>query len=453
MWRIFAKSQRLIQAAREEEVARLEQAALTDYLTGLGNHRAYQEEIRREIQRAQHHDLPLSLALLDIDDFKQLNDTHGHAFGDQILRSLGVLLHDLAGTGRAYRIGGDEFALLLPHVAEAEASTMLEVIRQTAHQQMNGATVSIGLSALAMECDADVLREEADAALYEAKRRGRNALVVFEEVRDTVTLISAKKIHALRALLASATMDIVFQPIWNVYQHKMLAVEALSRPAKTYGLEGPAEAFDIAERIGVEAELDLICIRAILNKHALLPPGVLLFLNLCPRSLSHPELQPERIVQLVRQAGLRPPQVVLEITERAITGVGLLTQEVKALQVKGFKIALDDTGAGNSGLELLAHLKVDFVKIDRGILVKAMADKTARGVLAGIVAIARETGSHIIAEGVEDMAMLDLVLTMAQSTPQQLVLGVQGYLLGKPHPTISTEYPLPEADFEEASAA
>jgi diguanylate cyclase (GGDEF)-like protein len=453
LWRVFLGYQRALHETREREVSRLEQAALTDNLTGLGNHRAYQEEVHRELLRSNRHSLPMSLALIDIDEFKSLNDTHGHAFGDQVLRTMGTLLQSLIGTGRAYRVGGDEFALMLPHVAQPQAYTLLESIRQTAQQQLTGATLSIGLTSLKpAESNAEDLREEADAALYEAKRRGRNTLVLFDEVRDSVSLVSAKKIQALRDLLAEETIEIVFQPIWDVYQQKMLAVEALSRPDEKFGLAGPQEAFDVAERIGHEAELDLICIQAILRQSHCVPPEVLLFVNLCPRSLRHPQLQAESLAKLVREAGVQPQQIVIEITERAITHIELLAQEVLAFRAQGFKIALDDTGAGNSGLELLTHLRVDFVKIDRGILVRAMQDKTARGVLAGIVAIARETGSHIIAEGIEDTAMLDLVMTLGTRNAQHLILGVQGYLMGKPNVSIPTDYPLLETSLLEKAA-
>jgi diguanylate cyclase (GGDEF)-like protein len=445
LWRTFLGYQRTLHDAREREMSRLEQAALTDNLTGLGNHRAYQEEVHRELLRAQRHSLPLSLALIDVDEFKSLNDTHGHAFGDQVLRTMGTLFQSLIGTGRAYRVGGDEFALMLPHVAQPQAYTLLESIRQTAQQQLAGATLSMGLTTLMpAETNAEDMREEADAALYEAKRRGRNTLVLFDEVRDTVSLVSAKKIQALRDLLAEEEMQIVFQPIWNVYEQEMLAVEALSRPDEKFGLAGPQEAFDVAERIGHEAELDLICLKAILRRGQAVPPGVLLFVNLCPRSLRHPQLQAESFAQLVRQAGMQPQQIVIEITERTITHIEMLAQEVLAFRNQGFKIALDDTGAGNSGLELLTHLRVDYVKIDRGILVRAMQDKTARGVLAGIVAIARETGSHIIAEGIEDMEMLDLVMTLGTRSAQHPILGIQGYLMGKPNANIPTTYPVLE---------
>ena len=443
LWRIFVSYQRTLLAAHQEDFTRLEQAALLDTLTSLGNHRAYQEEVQRELQRAQRHDLPLSLALIDIDDFKTINDTRGHAYGDQVLQNLGSLLQTLVGTGRAYRIGGDGFALLLPHVDQSQASTLLESIRQAALLALNGATLSIGVTSLDQaETDMNDLREQANAALSEAKHGGRNAVVCYEAVRATVALVSAKKVQALRDLLAAGEMDIVFQPIWNVPQQHMLAVEALSRPSKSYGFAGPQEAFDIAERIGHEAELDVLCLRAILDQAHLLPPGVLLFLNVCPRSLSHPQLQAEVFAQRVRQAGLTPHEVVIEVTERSITRLDMLVEELVALRAQGFKIALDDTGAGNSGLELLTHLNIDYVKIDRMILVKAMHEKTARGVLAGIIAIARETGSDIIAEGVEDMAMLDLVLSLGAKGPDNFLVAVQGYLLGRPSASISTEYPI-----------
>ena len=206
----------------------------------------------------------------------------------------------------------------------------------------------------------------------------------------------------------------------------MLAFEALTRPPVEYDFSGPQEAFDIAEKIGRAHELDYLCVKAILARAAELPADVLLFLNLTPQTLDHDVLTAAVLLEAVLSAGLTPERVVLEITERSIVRLEVVVREARKLRKLGFRLALDDTGAGNAGLEMLSQLPVDFVKIDRSILVKALTDASARTIFAGITAMARQMHSYVIAEGIEDVEMLDLV-------QQAGTQAVQGYLIGRPN--------------------
>jgi diguanylate cyclase (GGDEF)-like protein len=450
LWRTFRGYQSQLEEARQQEELRLKNAALLDTLTNLGNHRAYHEDAQREVMRAHLHGIPLCLALIDIDDFASMNATCGHAYGDQVLTSLGDLLPRLIGNGKAYRLGGDEFAILLPHTTKSAAYTMLEGIRQMAIAHLQGTTLSLGLVALTPDVDPDMFQEQADAALSEAKRRGRNVIVSYEDIRNSVTVISLQKAQALRDILTAGHMNVVFQPIWNINTRELLAVEALSRPDSSFGFRGPQEMFDVAERIGHEAELDLLCVQSALETAHTFPSPPYIFVNLCPRSLGSSLFKGDALRELVERTGFRPEQVVLEMTERNIAGLDELLAEIDALRAEGFRIALDDTGAGNSGLEMLTHMRVDFVKIDRGILVKAMHDKAARGVLAGVMAITCEIGSNIIAEGIETLDMLELIQQLESDYSIDIhdhILGVQGYLFGRPSPTMPGDFP--EDVFEE----
>ena len=192
-------------------ITQLETLALTDPLTGLGNHRAYQEALRRETARATRDALPLALALIDVDDFKTINDRYGHVQGDRTLTALGALLRALRAGDAAFRLGGDEFALLLPHTSRMDARVALERVRARAPHVLGGATVSGGL-AVAMPGEpaasdgsalgADTLQERADAALYEAKRRGRDAVVPFTDIGEGAAVLPSAKVRAVRCLLA-----------------------------------------------------------------------------------------------------------------------------------------------------------------------------------------------------------------------------------------------------------
>jgi EAL domain-containing protein (putative c-di-GMP-specific phosphodiesterase class I) len=245
--------------------------------------------------------------------------------------------------------------------------------------------------------------------------------------------LSPKTIHNLHQMIATGSMHVVFQPIWDVKGCRPLAYEALSRPDPKYGFDGPQEAFDLAERIGRAHELDAVCRAAALASAGELPGDALLFINVSPQSLNHGRLDPLEFVEAVQAAGLTPERVVIEITERSITYVDAVIDAARALQRHGVRLALDDTGAGNSGLEMLSRLTFEFVKIDREVIVKGLHDKNARGVLAGIIAIAQATGAYVIAEGIENIEMLDFVCRTG--TRQAGIQGVQGYLLRRPNET------------------
>src|SRR6266567_4273846 len=370
-WKVLSYQRKLDQAARFQ-LAQLERAALIDNLTTLGNHRAYQEQVPRALDQARQQDETLALALIDVDEFKLINDTYGHAHGDRVLSGLGMLLRDISADAAPYRLGGDEFALLLPRRSLAEATLALEHMCQEAPRRLSGATLSIGVASSTPEVSVvQTLQEQADVALYEAKRRGRNRVATFEDVQEGTSCIPAAKAKALQRLLAEGYVGVAFQPIWDL-------------------------------------------------KH-----GGLLFVNLSPQTLDHDLLAGATLVQAVKAAGRSPDRVVLEITERSMARPDVVVREAKRLRSLGFGLALDDLGAGNAGLEVLSQLPFDYVKIDRAVVAKGLTDQTARGVLSGITAIARETAAYVIAEGIENVEMFDLVRQMG-------VQGVQGYLLGRP---------------------
>jgi diguanylate cyclase (GGDEF)-like protein len=439
-WLLMTYRRRLGET-HDVEIKALEEASLIDHLTNIGNHRAYQEDLRREASGAARHDKPLSLALIDIDDMKVVNDQNGHMHGDIVLAALGSLLRNIRAEDRPFRLGGDEFGLLLSNTSEHEAALLMERLRQQAKESLSGATISIGIASLkGSACETETLQAQADAALYAAKRAGRNSVVSFDESNDGMWLLSPTKVQQLLRLIADEAVTIAFQPIWDVEGCAILAYEALARPAKDYGFDGPQDAFDLAERVGRAHELDAVCRRATLRRAKELPAGVLLFINVSPQSLDRGRLNAIEFSNEVVAAGLTPQQVVIEITERSVAQLAVVVRAAKDLQRIGFRLALDDTGAGNAGLEMLSQLPVEFVKIDREIIVKAMTDKSARGVMAGIVAIARETGAYVIAEGIEDVHMLDLAYGggSGSSKHRRGVHGVQGYLLQRPSELIPT---------------
>lgn len=439
-----------LQRSHEAEVRQLENSALLDALTGVGNHRAYKQDLPREVSRAQRHGSALTLALLDVDDFKSVNDRDGHIHGDRVLASVARLLACLRAADRAYRIGGDEFAVLLPDTSMAAAKVVLDRVQTDARLVLFGNTLSMGLATSHESLpDADALQAQADAALYAAKRLGRNTIAEYDESRDGMWLLSPSKVQNLRQLIAARAINVVFQPIWDVRRCRILAYEALSRPDAAFGFRGPQDAFDLAERIGRSHELDAVCREAALAGARDLPARQLLFINVSPQSLDHGRFDAGSFVAAVRAAGMTPDRIVIEITERAVTQIEVVIAAALDLREHGFRLALDDTGAGNSGLQMLSRLPLDFVKIDREVVERALVDDKARGVVAGIIAIANATHAYVIAEGIETTEMLEFVCgSMAQAAnTAPRIHGVQGYLLRRPRETFLA------ADETEDSAA
>lgn len=413
--------------------------ATRDALTGLGNTTEFHEELRRAIALAARYGEPLTVAVLDVDDFKLVNDRRGHRAGDGVLVGVGQLLQGGRPEDRGFRIGGDEFALILPRTDADGAAERLNRIRVTSGERL-AVTLSCGLAELdpaAPEApEAETMIEEADAAVYEAKRLGRDRVACFADL-DDAQIVTGHQIAALHELLAGAPPDIAFQPIWELADdvNRIIGYEALARPDASSGL-APGDAFAIAERIGRAHQLDALCRGATLARAHELPADALLFLNVAPQSLDHDELAGDTLVRAVRAAGLEPARVVLEITERSSARLERVVRDASRLRGLGFKLALDDVGAGNAGLEMLRRMPVDYIKIDRDVIVESNSGTAAaRAVLHAVLAFAAETGAYVIAEGIETEAMLDHVRHPPVLLPAGRRIGVhavQGYLLGRP---------------------
>ena len=427
---VLRRYERLVSDALSADVNLFKHAARTDYLTGLGNHRAYQEDLTGGFAQRSKAGSIVTIALVDVDELKVLNDRNGHVVGDRLLSSLAQVLRSADLHSVPYRLGGDEFALAFVGMTSAVAKVRMEQVRGVVEAQLGGTTISIGISTTtSRQPDLLVVREQADAALYEAKRRGRNTVVLFDEIRDEHAMFLPARVEEVRRLIAASSIGVAFQPVWSIDNRSLIGYEALARPGGKDPIS-PQDAFDIAERIGKAHELDRVCRRSILAKAGALPAGAMLFLNVSPQSLDHAELTGSTLVNAVEAAGLTPARVVLEITERSVARLDVVVREATRLRSLGFRLALDDAGSGNAGLEMLSKLAVDYVKIDREVIVRAQAGAAGRGVLAGIIAIAREMHAQIVAEGIEDSAMLELVRRATRHSPMDCA--VQGYYLGAP---------------------
>jgi diguanylate cyclase (GGDEF)-like protein len=410
--------------------------ASRDGLTDLPNQRAFGDDLARDVRSAVRHGDALSVCSIDLDDFKFLNDRHGHPHGDALLRRAAGALRQLRAGDRAYRVGGDEFAVILTRTDAEGARAVAR--RLDAALRAAGIAASVGASALRAGHEPDTLLAEADAALYEAKRHGGATIVHFDDIRDRVAVTSPDEVRALHRLLASGDITTAFQPIWNLGPGSLLGVEALTRPAPGSGLSNPAQAFDVAEQIGRVRDLDALCVRNALRSAADLSPNALLFLNIAPQTLDL-DADHDWLLRAVTDAGLEPGRVVVEITERSGGRIASVLKSLRRLREQGFQLALDDVGTGNSGLEMLREVGAEFVKLDRSIVAAAPVESNARAVLMAMATFARQTGAYVIAEGIEDHALLDYVRTVDDTIPRDIatmIQGGQGYGLGRPAPTL-----------------
>jgi diguanylate cyclase (GGDEF)-like protein len=413
--------------------------ATRDGLTDLPNQRAFQDEFPQMVASAARHQDHLALVLLDVDDFKLINDRHGHPHGDAVLKRVAGVLRGARPGDRPYRVGGDEFALLLSH-ADVEGTRAL-VARLGREFADAAVEVSMGVSVLRSGTTADTLRAEADSALYEAKRQGANRAVHFADINEQVVVTTSEKREAVRRVIDEGRLTTVFQPIWNLEAETLIGIEALTRPDPSYGLSGPAEAFDIAEQLGRVHQLDVLCAQHALRTAPELGPGVLLFVNVAPLTLDLDAEGGDWLLAEVERAGLSAAHVVVEVTERFGGRTAPVVKTLQRLRQQGFLLAVDDVGTGNAGLEMLSKLKAEFVKLDRSIVAAAATEPGARAVLFAMATFARQTGAFVIAEGIEDQETLQFLRSMDQRdvSCETIIQGGQGFGLGRPSAELSRE--------------
>jgi EAL domain-containing protein (putative c-di-GMP-specific phosphodiesterase class I) len=239
----------------------------------------------------------------------------------------------------------------------------------------------------------------------------------------------------LRDAIAEGAVTSVFQPIWMLHgDQELLAVEALARIDPRFGFESPAAAFEIAEQIGRVHDLDVLCVNRALERAGDLPPGALMFVNLAPQTLDRDAVGDDWLREAIERSGLDPRRVVVEVTERLGGRTPAVLRALERVRALGVQVALDDVGTGNSGLELLRAMNADYVKIDRSIVANAGTDGSARAVLLAIAAFASQTGAAVIAEGIEDAAVLAVVHRVDEliDAGGPHIHAGQGFGLGRP---------------------
>lgn len=413
--------------------------ALEDSLTGLGNHRAFHEEFDRQLDACRRYGTPVSLLLIDLDDFKTINDSAGHAVGDQVLVEMGRLLATrLRRSDRSFRVGGDEFAVLMPHTQAEDAYAVAHRLLSECVTPRAGSffprsfSFSAGItSAPAMGSDRAELLARADEALYDCKHAGRTGVKIYEPARgpaprDEPSLRRAAS--AVVRIIETGGVIPAYQPIVDLRTGRVVGFEGLVRPAPGSGFDDPSALFAVAETTGRSADLDRLCLETVISGAGALARDQALSLNVSPQTLEAPEFSPPAFAGALRAADIDPGRVVLELTERqAVHDIERLRRRLVACQAQGIRVAIDDVGAGNSGLRLLSQIHFDIVKIDLSLVQAGARRDASLDVVRSLVDLAGRWGAVVVAEGIETPTELRLVQKLGLTE-------AQGYLLGRPGP-------------------
>ena len=426
----------LATSSLREAYERAREESLLDPLTGLGNHRAFQEELDMQLASSARYHHSVALVIIDLDDFKQVNDTHGHGAGDDLLAAVArAFLRGIRRSDRAYRIGGDEFAILMPHTeAPGAAISVNRILVAVLEVSLMAITPRFSFTAGISDFpglgqDRETLYRQADAALYWGKRHGRTLVEVFDPVREEAALAArpvAERSAAVERTASRRLLRAVFQPIVDLVDGQVIGHEGLVRPLPESGFPDPSSLFSVAEACGRTVELDLACLETVTAAAARLGLDGYLSLNLSPRTIESEEFGFLAVTGVLARHGIDPGRVVIELTEReTIEDVDRLRRKLEQLRMAGLRIAADDVGAGNAGLRLLSHFRFDVVKIDLSLIHGGAAHGHALEVLRSIHDLAIRWGAQVVAEGVESPDQLRVVRSLG-------LAAAQGYLLARP---------------------
>jgi diguanylate cyclase (GGDEF)-like protein/PAS domain S-box-containing protein len=405
----------------EDRLERLQTLADHDPLTGLNNRRRLIEELEHSLVAVTRYHRSGAVLMIDIDNFKVINDTFGHAAGDLVLQAVATVLRShTRGTDHVARLGGDEFAVLIPEGGEAaarrEARDVLEHVRDPGIDPP--VQLSIGIAGFGNGglTKADEVLAAADVALYEAKEQGGNQACVYTGQAHALVSVTQE----IRAAITEGRLTLYGQPIIDLATDAVVRHEALVRMISREGkLIQPGAFLPSAERFGLICEIDEWVNDAALRCSE---PGMPVAINLSGRSIGR---QP--ILTTLREAirrGLDPAGVVYEVTETAaLTNVATARAFADALLDLGCELALDDFGTGFASFTYLKHLPARYLKIDMEFIQHLTEDDTDKEVVRSMVGIAHSLGMQTIAEGVEDAVTLELVRSFGVDLAQGFYIG------------------------------
>ena len=429
----------------------LEYQALHDPLTGLPNRILLFDRLTQAIKVADRDGTSVALLLIDLDRFKEINDTFGHHFGDALLRELGprfeeilrksdtiVRLSTFENIGVAVaRLGGDEFAVLLPATpqlgATLAAGRVLKIFDRPFSIQ--GQSLDVGASVgIALYPDhgrdAEILLQHADVAMYEAKR-GKSGHSVYDSGKDPYTRSRIRLIGDLRRAIADDALELYYQPKADLTSGRIVGVEALVRwEHPVDGSIPPMQIVELAEHTGLIKPLSAWVLGTAIRQCRAWRDGGLdvpVAVNLSARSL-HDQQLVGMIARLLRNSNVPPSRLGIEITESAVMvdperALAIITR----LHDTGITISIDDFGTGYSSLAYLKHLPVTHVKIDRSFVLNMLGDQNDNRIVRATISLAHDLGLTTVAEGIETEAVWERLCELDCDF-------AQGYYVSRPLP-------------------
>ena len=428
---------------RERARRALEHQATSDSLTDLPNRVLLGQRLAEAIQTAAGGGTDVTLLLMDLDNFKEINDSFGHQAGDAVLRLVGPRVRDQLRQGDTVaRLGGDEFAALLPGAGLDEAVRIAQAILRALEQpvavegQLLDVRASIGIAAFPLHgTGAEELLQRADVAMYLAKKSG-SSYAVYSPAEDPYDAKRIVLMADLRLALERSELSVFYQPKVNLMEGRLVGLEALARwhhPQR--GWVPPAEFIPLAERSGLIKRLTTCVlervfqdIRAWQRSGKAIPVAV----NLSMRDLLDPEFV-ATLTERLRSFAVDPHCLQLEITETAVMAEpARVLDTMTRLQQLGIRFAIDDFGTGYSSLAYLQRLRVQELKIDRSLVGQMATDSGSATIVRAMVELGHSLGLEVVAEGVEDEATRQMLIACKCET-------AQGFLISRPLPAEEIE--------------
>jgi len=428
--------------------ADLRYLATHDSLTDLPNRSILGDRLDRAVERAKRETGRFAMIIFDLDDFKQINDEMGHETGDAVLtKSARRLSHCVRGLDTVCRLGGDEFLLVLEDLHESEeVDIVARRIQQSFEEPIElegGRSVlvsgSMGTSSYPADgTDVRTLMKKADLALKAAKARGRGAFQFFSEDMEAKNAQRMAIEKGLQSAIGNGELFLVYQPLLDSWSGEVASIEALIRwSSPELGLMSPLSFIPIAERSGLIVPIGEWVLRTACaqnhewQQHGL--PPVPISVNISARQLQEDDFV-EMVIAILEETTLDPGLLELELTETAaMENLERSQQQLNQLSDYGARIVIDDFGTGYSSLARLRQLPIDAIKVDKSFIDHIAEDPTDRSLVMAIVAMARNLGLQVIAEGVETMDQLEALQSMeGQPLPVVRCDRVQGYLFSRP---------------------
>jgi diguanylate cyclase (GGDEF)-like protein/PAS domain S-box-containing protein len=444
---LLRKNQAELQRAKDKAV----HESLNDPLTGLPNRRFLMDAISTLVDRARREEGIFALLYIDLDGFKLVNDSLGHAVGDALLVQVAVCLRSWVREGDLLaRLGGDEFLVILDRLQDREDATLvaenlLDAISNPFHAMGHDLAISasIGISLFPDDSiDAEVLMQQADSSMYAAKREGKNRVMHYTadigfQVHERLTLESL-----LRGAVARNEISLHYQPEFDLHDHRLVRFEALARwTHPTIGAIPPVKFIPIAEESGMIVALgayilEQACLEAL--RWQRLGHPIEVAVNVSGIQFRRRGFV-EEVSAILKRTGLPPALLQLEITESAmLTAAGSTAETMLHLRELGVSLAIDDFGTGYSNLSYLPTLPFDSLKIDGSFMRNLDAQPESESMIRTLVALAQDIGLRVIVEGVEKQEQLELVRALGANE-------VQGYLTGRPTPNPEAVFLTPAA--------